>query len=91
MRSLLLGAAVLAAVYGLHRCATWAECRGWIYYRRKRGSSGTLSNAVLEVHSLFDPSKQYILEEKRRDQVEDGESGDPPARGTRRPPVADPD
>jgi len=67
-------------LYGLHRLGLWAERRGWIYYGKKHGSSGTLSSAVLEVHSLFDPSKRYVLEEKRRDQVEEGESGDPPRR-----------
>ena len=78
MRYALLGCAVIASLYGLHRLALWAERRGWIYYRKKKGSSGTLSSAVLEVHSLFDPSKRYVLEEKTRDQVEDEEGGDPP-------------
>ena len=78
MRYALLGLAAVASLYCLHRLALWAERRGWIYYRKKHGSSGTLSNAVLEVHSLFDPSKRYVVEEKTRDQVEDEESGDPP-------------
>ena len=33
-----LGLAALAAVYGLHRLALYAEERGWIYYHHKRGS-----------------------------------------------------
>jgi hypothetical protein len=59
MRYALLGMAAVASLYCLHHIALWAERRGWIYYRKKHGSSGTLSNAVLEVHSLFDPSKRY--------------------------------
>ena len=78
MRYALLVLAGVASVYCLHRLALWAERRGWIYYRKKHGSSGTLSTAVLEVQSLFDPSKRYVLEEKKRDQVEDEENGDPP-------------
>ena len=70
-----LGVGVL---YCLHRLAVWAEQRGWIYYRKRHGSSGTLSSAVLEVQSLLEPSKQYVLEEKTREQVEEEDSGDPP-------------
>ena len=78
MRYALWGLAAVASLSCLHRLALWAERRGWIYYREKHGSSGTLANAVLEVHSLFDPSKRYVLEERTRDQVEDEQSGDPP-------------
>lgn len=87
MRYALWGLGAVASLYCLHRLALSAERRGWIYYRKKHGSSGTLSNAVLEVHSLFDPSKRYVLEEKTRDQAEAEESGDPPSTrdGGRRP------
>lgn len=78
MRLMLLVVLVVSALYCLHRLGMWAEGRGWIYYRKDRGSSGALSSAVLEVQSLFEPSKRYVLEEKRRDQVEDEDSGDPP-------------
>ena len=67
----------LAALYGLHRLAVWAEGRGFIYYREKRGSSGALSNSFLELQSLFEPSKRYVLEEKTRDRVQEEKSGDP--------------
>ena len=70
-----LGVGVL---YCLHRLGVWAEQRGWIYYRKKHGSSGALSSAVLEIQSLLEPSKQYVLEEKTRDPVEEEDSGDPP-------------
>ena len=66
MRYLVLGLAALAIVWVLHSVAQWAEDRGWIYYRKKRGSSGTLSAAALEVQSLFEPSQRYVLEEKKR-------------------------
>jgi hypothetical protein len=70
--------AILAglALYGAHRLGLWAERRGWIYYRQRRGSSGTLSQAMLEVQALVEPAKRYVLEEQRRDEVEAGESGD---------------
>jgi hypothetical protein len=78
MKYALLGLLALAGLYALHRLGLWAEQRGWIYYRTKHGSSGTLANAALEVHSLFDPSTRYVVEERERDQVEDDQSGDPP-------------
>jgi hypothetical protein len=80
-----LGLAAIVGLYGLHRLALWAEGRGWIYYRRRHGSSGTLSNAFLEVHSLFEPAKRYVLEQKARDQVQEKETGEPPGTGGDRP------
>jgi len=71
--------AVLAGLLGLHRLAMWAERRGWIYYRDRRGSSGTLSSAFLEVQSLLEPSQRHVLEETRRDEAVDDEAGEPPA------------
>ena len=68
----------LAVLYGLHRLACWAEDHGHIYYRRKGGTSGALSNAALEVQALLEPSKRYVLEERRRDQTDEEDSGDPP-------------
>lgn len=81
MRFALIAAAVAAGLYCLHRLAVWAERRGWIYYREKRGSSGTVGNALLEVHALFEPSTRHLAEERRRDVAEDEESGDPPLGG----------
>ena len=78
MRYLILGLAGLAILWVLHSVAQWAEDRGWIYYRKKRGSSGTLSAAALEVQALFEPSQRHLLEQKKRDRVEEGEEGDDP-------------
>jgi hypothetical protein len=68
-------------LYGLHRLGSWMEDRGWLYYRKKRGSSGTLGSAFLEVQSILEPGKRYVLEEKRKEDVDDEESGDPAAGG----------
>jgi hypothetical protein len=81
VRYALIAAVVAAVVYGLHRSAVWAERKGWIYYRKARGSSGTLGSALLEVQSLLEPSKRHVVEERRRDVAEDEESGDPPLGG----------
>jgi len=78
MRVLLILALVVAGVYGLHRLALWAERRGWIYYRERRGSSGALGNALLEVHALLEPAQRHVVEERRQDMEEDDDSGEPP-------------
>jgi hypothetical protein len=82
LRYVILGLAALAILWLLHSVAQWAEERGWIYYRKKRGSSGTLSAAALEVQSLFEPSQRHVLEEKKRDRVQEEEGGDLDASAT---------
>ena len=72
----------LGGLYCLHRIALWAEQRGWVYYRDRRGS-GTLGNAFLEVQAIIEPSKRYVLEERLEDEHETQESGDPPAKRNR--------
>jgi hypothetical protein len=69
----------LAAVYGLHRLALWAEARGFVYYRRRRGSSGALGNALLEVQAVFEPAQRHVVEERVRQRSDAAESGDPPS------------
>jgi len=78
MRYALIALAISAGLYGLHRLAVWAERRGFIYYLRKHGTSGTLGNAFLEVQSLFEPSARAALEERVKDDNEADASGDPP-------------
>ena len=79
---LALGAlAALVLLYGLHRVALWAERRGWIYYRRRRGTSAALGNALLNVQSLVEPSRKHVLEERVKETRHDDESGDPPETG----------
>lgn len=66
-------------LYGLHRLLSWMEDRGSIYYLKKRGSSGTVSTAFLEVQSLIEPAKRHVVVERARPAVDDQESGDPPS------------
>jgi hypothetical protein len=71
---------ILLAPYALQRAALWAEARGFVDYGRRRGDSGTLGNALLELQSIIEPSRRHVLEERVRDPVESRESGKPPAR-----------
>jgi hypothetical protein len=66
-----LAAVCLAALlFGLHRLAMWAEERGWIYYRKGRGSSGSGARAMFEAQSLAHPSTRHVIEERRRSELE---------------------
>ena len=67
---------VAAALYALDRLGLYMERRGWVYYRKKRGSV-PLATAVLETQALFDPSKRYVLEAKKGE-PDGAASGDPP-------------
>jgi hypothetical protein len=82
LRPLLVLLAAAAALFALHRVAVWMEDRGWIYYRRRRGSSGALGDAFLEVQSLVDPAQKAVLEARRLEDDEAAESGDPPEPGS---------
>lgn len=78
MRLLLWAAVLLGGLYGLHLLALWAERRGLVYYRNRRGSSGTLGNALLEVQAIVEPSRRHVLEERVREPKQAAEPGAPP-------------
>lgn len=68
---------VAAGLYGLHRWLSYAENRGWIYYRQGRGSSGALA-ATSEWLTMYAPSRRHVLEarkesEWKRDEDDDGD------------------
>jgi len=67
----------VAALWGAHRLALWAESRGWIYYRTHRMPVGSAGMAMLEVTSLLDPAAEHVIEEVRgcRARAEQDESG----------------
>jgi hypothetical protein len=71
------GAAALLVLWGLHRLLLWAEGRGWIYYRKKRGSHGGLG-ATAEFLNMYYPSRKHIQEvaresEWKREEDDDGD------------------
>lgn len=68
-------ALVAAGLYAIHLLATWAENRGWIYYRKRHGSV-TVGSAFLEIQALMEPSQRHVLEQRRKDDFDDQESGD---------------
>jgi hypothetical protein len=77
MRSVLLVVMVVIAIVVLDRLLLAAERRGWIYYRRSRGRSGSTASAFLEIQSMLEPSRKHVIE-ARQEKEEDDDAGDPP-------------
>jgi hypothetical protein len=49
-------------LFGLDRLLLWMESKGWIYWRKSKTSASRIGNAMLEVHSFFEPSKKHLIE-----------------------------
>lgn len=76
--AVLAAISVASGLVLLDRLLLALERRGWIYWRRSRGSSGSLGNAMLDVQKILEPSKRHVVEERRRSPDERPEDGDPP-------------
>lgn len=87
MIALAVFAALGVALYALHRLSVWMEARGWVKFKDRRGSSGALGSAFLELQSMIEPSKRHVVEERRKEDVDESDAGDPPDPGAPRPPV----
>jgi hypothetical protein len=83
---ILTALAGVAGLWGLHRLLSYAEDRGWIYYRKKRGSYGGLG-VTSNFLNMYDPSRKHLQQvvreaEWKREEDDDGDS--PPRRALRR-------
>src|SRR6516225_7829084 len=56
-----LAIAIVAALYGLDRLGLWLEDRGWLYYRRKKPTSGSMSSLVA-MQQFVEPSIKHVVE-----------------------------
>jgi hypothetical protein len=70
--------AVGLVLWLLDRLALLAERRGWIYYRKKRASPGSVGNALLAAHVLLEPRVEALVETRAEAAPEAEESGEPP-------------
>lgn len=81
MTALLITLGGLGLIYGLHRLASFAESRGWIFYRTRPPRVRMIG--LLE--ELVEPRVEYQIEEQsseeiRADHAESGQ-GDRPGPG----------
>lgn len=68
-------AVIVMALYGLHRLGLWAERRGWIYYRPRRGGTNAIADAAFELQTVMKPSTQHVREAQRREPSTEDEDG----------------
>jgi hypothetical protein len=78
MRIALWIAGTAALLFALDRLLLRLEKRGYIYYRRRKASPGTVGSAVLEVHALFEPGRRHVVEERQREPDERPAPDGPP-------------
>ena len=78
LRFILWGTGALLALLAFDRLFLWMERRGWIYYRKKSSSPRSVGGAFLEIQSLLEPSKKYVIEIEKEEKKEQAESGEPP-------------
>jgi hypothetical protein len=75
---LLMAVCVGVVLVLLDRLLLWLEARGWIYYRKKKASPGSLGSAMLEIQSMLQPSGEHVVEERRAVKSEEDEAGESP-------------
>ena len=66
---------IILFIFFLKRTLAWLDDRFWITYTGHVPTYGTLGNAFLELQSLAQPEKQYVIEmqedEKQKKQEDD--------------------
>lgn len=85
MRPVLIATGIALGLWALHRLLGYAEDRGWIYYRKKRGSYGGL-HVTTNFLNMYDPSRKHLQQAVREGEwkrVEDDDGDRPPREETR--------
>ena len=78
IRWLLIAVGVVCALFGFDRLMLRFEERGWIYYRKRKASPGTLGSAFLSAQAILDPGARHVVEARREAKNTGAEAGDPP-------------
>ena len=81
---LVIYVAIILIIFFLKRGLAWLDDRFWITHSGHAPTYGTLGNAFLELQSLTQPEKQYVIEMKedgkqKKEQDDTGGSADPSA------------
>jgi hypothetical protein len=79
MDIIITGAIIGTGLWLLHRFLSYAEDRGWIYYRKKRGSYGGLG-VTSNFLNMYDPSRKHLQQVVRDGEwkrAEDDDGDDP--------------
>ncbi len=76
MQTVLWIVGVGRALFAIDRLALWAEAKGWIYWRKKRPSTGALGSALMEMNTIANPSTEYVTVVKDGKKFEERQNGD---------------
>ena len=77
-RILFWGLFVAAALFLFDRLFLWMESQGWLYYRRTRSRGGASLYHYLDIHKIYNPEIQEVIEVKYGEEQQQDESGEPP-------------
>ncbi|MFD6389630.1 DUF6191 domain-containing protein [Nocardia sp. NPDC060259] len=75
MEYVLFAVIFAATVIGFDQLALWAERRGWIYWRKTRGTTGAGPGMLGVVDDLFNPASKHVVEERKSQQLVRVEAG----------------
>lgn len=67
---------IVAAYVAIDRIGVWAEGKGWIYWRKRRG--GGLAAAFTDAFDQLRPETNHVMQAKDAKKLEERDSGDPP-------------
>lgn len=72
------GVAIAAlALFLLDRFALWLERHDLLYYRYKKRTSSTIGNMLQALQVIYEPDKQYVIEEHQQEHARQQHAGDP--------------
>jgi len=77
----ILVAAVVPAIVILHQALLWMERQGWIFYRLTRPEPRNLGPAFLEIQRLFEPGKEHVIEQVKKQSAQEDDDGGPDKGG----------
>ena len=78
MSRILIAAVAIVGLVLLDRVLRKMESRGWIYYRKTSGSSGSLLGPALEqLQGAVDPGAKAAIEYRMEEHAEEAKAGDP--------------
>jgi hypothetical protein len=79
LKWILFSVGILAALFVLHRLLSWAEDRGWVYYRTRKFTITLLATALFrsQAIAIVQPEKQHVVAAKRQSQEEEDGDGKP--------------
>ncbi|HST63239.1 MAG TPA: hypothetical protein VLK84_31300 [Longimicrobium sp.] len=77
MSKLLFWIGIVVLLVAADRALLAMESRGWINYRRHGPHLSAARYHVMEMHSIWEPGIQQVIESHYREQKNEDESGDP--------------